>query len=61
MMADNTTETEQKFCQGLYPFSSSSISESRVLRELLNDVGVGSERFSEIGTDGQRLPSDQWN
>ena len=62
MMANNTTEPEQK----MLPRPTLSLSQhrsvsARVLREFLNDVGVRSERFSEIGTDGQRLPSDQWN
>lgn len=59
MMADtNTTEPEQKMLPRPTLSHHRSVS-ARVLREFLNDVGVGSERFSEIGTDGQRLPSDR--
>lgn len=60
MMADtNTTELAQQKMLPRPTLSHHRSVSARVLREFLNDVGVGSERFSEIGTDGQRLPSDR--
>lgn len=55
---NDTTEPEQKMLPRPTLSHHRSVS-ARVLREFLNDVGVGSERFGEIGTDGQRLPSDR--